>query len=89
MDGMIRAHCMGTEFPKRDTDGPNVNWKLPVTFETLAYGCVLCGKVDDRSRRFGFCENSPNCRLPSAADLDAVAEEQRVKEKTSAQVPNR
>jgi hypothetical protein len=44
--------------------------------------CLLCGRVDDRSRRVGFCSNSPYCRKPSAADLDAVAEEQRVKEET-------
>jgi hypothetical protein len=67
----IKAHCMGTEFPKRDTDSPNVKW---LHLEQVTY-----------SAGGNFLFRAPwsmnyNSRLPSAADLDAVAEEQRAKE---------
>jgi hypothetical protein len=77
MDGVIRPHCMGSEFPKRDTDSPRVRWVMPSESEWKASMTELAQRIISKRT------------LPSAADLDAVAEEQRVKEKTGAQVPNR
>lgn len=70
---------MGMEFPKRDTDSPNVEWRrLP--------SCKSCGRKDHPLSDDGTCWECWDGKkvLPTAADLDAVGEEQRVKEKTGA-----
>jgi hypothetical protein len=59
---------MGMEFPKRDTDGPKVRW------------AKIAELIDRDTLPPGEWRLMP--ALPTAADLDAVAEEQRVKEKT-------
>lgn len=71
----IKAHCMGTEFPKRDTDSQNVEWVSQVPY---FHSCPMCGGPHATSREASLCWAG----LPSEADLDRVAEEQRVKEKT-------
>jgi hypothetical protein len=76
----IKPHCMGTAFPPR----------LPSLGQGYYRWECACGNVSQSiappnwKQRFPLMDLCPSCAaLPTAADLDAVAEEQRVKENTS------
>jgi hypothetical protein len=74
----IKPHCMGTAFPET---------RFPVhsrAFDPILnqFVCLRCGEKIDAERPDLAQALRKHDECVSAADLDAVAEEQRVKEET-------
>jgi hypothetical protein len=87
MMGDIKPHCMGTAFPERSvvrSVNPTTRGDEPaieVVFDVYPKGAGPNFKFTDYTLdEFHAKYVAPY--LPTAADLDAVAEEQRVKEET-------